>query len=143
VDHVYANVAGNCRGGGDGAGQRSHRGRGAEGGAAGGNRRARGRALEETIAVGDGANDLPMLRLAGMGVAFHAKPVVRAEARFRDDKGGLDGFAVFAGGGGLGVGVKSRTEGRGQAKMLSFTRSDSIKRGVTLWRAVNDSRLGG
>jgi phosphoserine phosphatase len=40
-----------------------------------------GIALEETVAVGDGANDLPMLRLAGVGVAFHAKPVVRAEAR--------------------------------------------------------------
>ncbi len=34
--------------------------------------------LEQTIAVGDGANDLPMLHTAGLGVAFHAKPIVRA-----------------------------------------------------------------
>ena len=37
-------------------------------------------ALHETAAVGDGANDLPMLRLSGLGVAFHAKPLVRASA---------------------------------------------------------------
>nr|MCU0564223.1 phosphoserine phosphatase SerB [Desulfobacterales bacterium] len=36
--------------------------------------------LEQTIAVGDGANDLPMLHTAGLGVAFHAKPIVRANA---------------------------------------------------------------
>lgn len=35
---------------------------------------------EDTLAVGDGANDLPMLQAAGMGVAFHAKPVVREQA---------------------------------------------------------------
>ena len=34
--------------------------------------------LEQTIAVGDGANDLPMLDAAGLGIAFHAKPRVRA-----------------------------------------------------------------
>jgi phosphoserine phosphatase len=33
-----------------------------------------------TLAVGDGANDLAMIRLAGLGVAFHAKPAVEAEA---------------------------------------------------------------
>jgi phosphoserine phosphatase len=37
----------------------------------------------ETLAVGDGANDLDMIRAAGLGVAFHAKPVVAHEARFR------------------------------------------------------------
>ncbi len=37
--------------------------------------------LHQTAAVGDGANDLPMLRLSGMGVAFHAKPLVRASAQ--------------------------------------------------------------
>ena len=42
---------------------------------------ARGLPLSETLAVGDGANDLPMLLAAGLGVAFRAKPVVRAQAR--------------------------------------------------------------
>ncbi|RAU21338.1 phosphoserine phosphatase SerB [Paramagnetospirillum kuznetsovii] len=41
------------------------------------------------VAVGDGANDLDMLRAAGLGVAFHAKPVVAAEARVRIDHGDL------------------------------------------------------
>lgn len=41
------------------------------------------------VAVGDGANDLDMLRAAGLGVAFHAKPVVAAEARVRVDHGDL------------------------------------------------------
>ncbi len=36
--------------------------------------------MSDTLAVGDGANDLPMIRAAGLGVAFHAKPVVEAEA---------------------------------------------------------------
>ncbi|MBY0406073.1 MAG: HAD hydrolase family protein, partial [Rickettsiales bacterium] len=35
------------------------------------------------MAVGDGANDLPMLMAAGLGVAYHAKPVVRAQANAR------------------------------------------------------------
>ena len=39
--------------------------------------RKEGISLEQVIAVGDGANDLPMLNLAGLGIAFHAKPVVR------------------------------------------------------------------
>lgn len=38
---------------------------------------------EDAMAVGDGANDLPMLMAAGLGVAYHAKPVVRAQARAR------------------------------------------------------------
>ena len=36
--------------------------------------------LEQVIAVGDGANDLPMLNLAGLGIAFHAKPKVKQNA---------------------------------------------------------------
>ncbi len=39
----------------------------------------RGIALQHTLAIGDGANDLPMLKSAGLGVAYHAKPIVRAE----------------------------------------------------------------
>jgi phosphoserine phosphatase len=50
---------------------------------------ARGLKLAATLAVGDGANDLAMLREAGLGVAFHAKPIVAAEARARVDHGGL------------------------------------------------------
>ena len=46
---------------------------------------ARGLKLGATLAVGDGANDLAMVAAAGMGVAFHAKPVVAAAARFRVD----------------------------------------------------------
>lgn len=45
--------------------------------------------MAETMAVGDGANDLPMLLAAGLGVAFHAKPAVAAEARARVDHGDL------------------------------------------------------
>ncbi len=46
--------------------------------------------MQQTIAVGDGANDIPMLKLAGMGVAYHAKPVVREMAQFVIDHNGLD-----------------------------------------------------
>jgi phosphoserine phosphatase len=45
--------------------------------------------LEATLAVGDGANDLDMLELAGLGVAYHAKPVVAAAARARVDHANL------------------------------------------------------
>ena len=45
--------------------------------------------LAATCTVGDGANDLPMLKAAGLGVAFRAKPVVAAEARARVDHGDL------------------------------------------------------
>ena len=45
--------------------------------------------LSATLAVGDGANDLPMLETAGLGVAFHAKPAVAAAARWRIDHADL------------------------------------------------------
>lgn len=49
----------------------------------------RGVKLSATLAVGDGANDLDMIRAAGLGVAFHAKPIVAQEARARVDHAGL------------------------------------------------------
>ena len=49
----------------------------------------RGVKLHATLAVGDGANDLDMIRAAGLGVAFHAKPIVAKEARARVDHGNL------------------------------------------------------
>ncbi len=49
----------------------------------------RGVQLKATLAVGDGANDLDMLREAGLGIAFHAKPIVAAEARARVDHANL------------------------------------------------------
>ena len=52
-------------------------------------RQARGLAVSDTLAVGDGANDLAMLGEAGLGVAFHAKPAVAAAARMRIDHGDL------------------------------------------------------
>ena len=39
--------------------------------------------LSQTIAMGDGANDLPMIKTAGMGIAFCAKPIVRQEALYQ------------------------------------------------------------
>lgn len=45
---------------------------------------------EQTLAIGDGANDLKMLGAAGIGVAFHAKPVVCAESTYAINYGGLD-----------------------------------------------------
>ncbi len=56
-----------------------------------------GLTLAQVVAVGDGANDLPMLRLAGLGVAFHAKPVVRAEAKAAMSHVGLDGLLYLLG----------------------------------------------
>jgi phosphoserine phosphatase len=45
--------------------------------------------MAATLAVGDGANDLAMLQEAGLGVAFHAKPIVAAAARARVEHGSL------------------------------------------------------
>jgi phosphoserine phosphatase len=44
----------------------------------------------QAIAVGDGANDLPMMGVAGLSVAYHAKPAVREQAMVRINSGGLD-----------------------------------------------------
>ena len=51
--------------------------------------------LEQVIAVGDGANDLPMLSIAGLGIAFHAKPKVKEIARQSISTIGLDGILYF------------------------------------------------
>ena len=53
--------------------------------------------LQQTIAVGDGANDLPMISIAGLGVAFNAKPVVRARAANAISTMGLDGLLYLIG----------------------------------------------
>jgi phosphoserine phosphatase len=53
--------------------------------------------LEQVIAVGDGANDLPMLNLAGMGIAFRAKPLVRQSAGHSLTQLGLDGLLYLIG----------------------------------------------
>ncbi len=53
--------------------------------------------LAQTIAVGDGANDLPMLSEAGLGIAFHAKPKVVANAKQSINTIGLDGVLYFLG----------------------------------------------
>jgi phosphoserine phosphatase len=53
--------------------------------------------LGDTLAVGDGANDLPMLQTASMGVAFRAKPAVAAGARLRIDRGDLTALLYLQG----------------------------------------------
>lgn len=53
--------------------------------------------IAQTIAVGDGANDLPMLAEAGLGIAFHAKPKVVANAKQSINTIGLDGVLYFLG----------------------------------------------
>ena len=60
--------------------------------------------LEQCIAVGDGANDLPMIGLAGLGIAFHAKPVVRQNARQSLSTIGLDGILYL-------IGIRDRETG--------------------------------
>ncbi len=54
-------------------------------------------AIEQTIAVGDGANDLPMISIAGLGVAFNAKPLVREKATNAISSMGLDGLLYLIG----------------------------------------------
>ena len=53
--------------------------------------------LQQTIAVGDGANDLPMIRIAGLGVAFNAKSIVRENAQRSISSVGLDGLLYLMG----------------------------------------------
>ncbi len=57
----------------------------------------RGEALTATLAVGDGANDLPMIKAAGLGVAYHAKPRVAQAARARIDHGDLTALLYLQG----------------------------------------------
>lgn len=56
-----------------------------------------GISLEQVIAVGDGANDLPMLSIAGLGIAFRAKPIVKQSARHAISNLGLDGILYLLG----------------------------------------------
>jgi len=53
--------------------------------------------LEQTVAVGDGANDLLMLSIAGLGIAFRAKPIVKASAKQAITHLGLDGVLYLMG----------------------------------------------
>jgi phosphoserine phosphatase len=53
--------------------------------------------LDQVVAVGDGANDLPMLSIAGMGIAFHAKPLVRQSAKHALSYLGLDSLLYLIG----------------------------------------------
>lgn len=53
--------------------------------------------IRQTVAVGDGANDLPMISIAGLGIAFHAKPKVKVTAKQSISTIGLDGILYFLG----------------------------------------------
>jgi phosphoserine phosphatase len=53
--------------------------------------------LEQTVAVGDGSNDLPMLNIAGLGIAFHAKPIVTKNAQHAISTTGLDAILYLMG----------------------------------------------
>ncbi len=57
----------------------------------------RGLSIVDAVTVGDGANDLPMLKAAGLGVAFHAKPAVAAEVQARIDHGDLTALLYLQG----------------------------------------------
>ncbi|ODS52053.1 MAG: phosphoserine phosphatase SerB [Acidobacteria bacterium SCN 69-37] len=59
--------------------------------------RTEGLDMRQVVAVGDGANDLPMLELAGLGIAFRAKPLVRRSARQAISTVGLDGILYLIG----------------------------------------------
>jgi phosphoserine phosphatase len=56
-----------------------------------------GISLQQTIAIGDGANDLPMLSAAGLGIAYHAKPVVKETASHAISNFGLDSVLYLLG----------------------------------------------
>ena len=58
---------------------------------------AHGLGMKDCLAVGDGANDLDMIRAAGLGVAYHAKPIVAAEARARVEHGDLRALLFMQG----------------------------------------------
>jgi phosphoserine phosphatase len=70
--------------------------------------------LDQVVAVGDGANDLPMLNLAGMGIAFHAKPLVRQGARHAVSHLGLDSILYL-------IGVRDRDLDRPEFRSSSAT----------------------
>jgi phosphoserine phosphatase len=53
--------------------------------------------LDQTVAVGDGSNDLPMLNIAGLGIAFHAKPLVKKSAQHAISTTGLDAILYLMG----------------------------------------------
>ena len=53
--------------------------------------------LDQVIAVGDGANDIPMLERAGLGIAFHGKALLRAAADTSISSGGLDSILYLLG----------------------------------------------
>jgi phosphoserine phosphatase len=88
--------------------------------------RQEGIALEQTIAVGDGANDLPMLSIAGLGVAFHAKPLVRRDAKHSISIMGLDALLYL-------LGLRDRhTEQHqtGELAASSISRCSNVKQDV-------------
>jgi phosphoserine phosphatase len=70
--------------------------------------------VDQVVAVGDGANDLPMLNLAGMGIAFHAKPLVRQSASHSLSHLGLDALLYL-------IGVRDRDLNATQLRSASTT----------------------